>query len=539
MSRTFAEGSKLTVRYRKVGDASWKSGHALLRIRPEWSEAAPTGQGLPVAAFAGSLFDLTPDSTYELELTLQEPGQATRVMTTSASTRALPPAAGAVTKVATPTTLRSVLNGINPGDVVELDNGAYNNLDFYIDRSGTAAQPIYIRGKTRTGVVVSNGSKLIQLRGASHLIIENMTLRGSGVDSGTAASSQGIQFHSGWAGQSFVTLRDLDITGVDVGVIADAAVNSVLVYNCKLTGNNTWTQSLIETNATWNDDGLRLPGQGNVAFENTLYGFGDSFAVAADIHSAAVHFYRNLVKMTGDDAFEADYGTRNLSFYDNHISNCGTLLSMDPVYGGPLYCFRNVVINSMRGPYKLNSQNSGFLIYNNTVVRTEGRTGWGWVQFNNGSQENWAYVNNLLIYRGTTGKVMAIESTGMTQMDFSNNGWFPNGQVWWSSTGGSYGTVSEAIASGVRTHTPLFGTATRRHVNDVVTTADPFAQSVVLGPNHLTEVTTTYVPALVAGSSPKAAGLALSNVTDGFSGTAPDMGAIITGRALPRWGAAR
>lgn len=536
MSRTFPEGTTLTLRYRRVGDTAWRVGHPLMRIRPEWSDAAPTGLGLPVAAFAGSVFDLIPGSRYELELTLTEPGQSAQVVTTPADTRALPPAAGAATKTATPATLRSVLDGLNPGDVLELADGNYA-IDFYIDRAGTAAQPIYIRGQSRGGVVVSSSTRAIQLRGASHLVIENMTLRGTGVDSGTAASSHGVHFHDGWAGQSFVTIRDLDIVGVDVGVVASATVNSVLIYNCRLTGNNTWSQTSIETNATWNDDGIRLPGEGNVAFENTLYGFGDSFAVIAGVHSAAVHFYRNLVKMTGDDAFEADYGTRNLSFYDNHITNCGTLMSMDPVYGGPVYCFRNVAINTMRGPFKLNSNNSGFLIYNNTMVRTEGRTGWGWVQFNNGRLDNWAYVNNLLIYRGTTGHLMAMESTGMTVMDFSHNGWFPDAATWWSNTGSSFSTMTDAIRMGQRAHTPLFGTGTVRHQNDVVTTTDPFAVPVVLGASHLNEVTATYTPALASGSTPRGAGLALPNVTDGYSGTAPDMGAIMTGRPLPRWGA--
>ncbi len=537
MSRTFANGARLAVRYRKISESTWKSGHPLMRIRPEWSETETTGSGLPVAAYAGTVFDLTPGTGYELELTLTEPGQSTQTMTTSATTRALPAVAGAANKTATPATLRGMLDGLNPGDVLELDNGSYSNLDFYIDRSGSASQPITIRGKSRAGVIVTNPSRVIQLRNASHLVIENMTLRGSGVDSGTAASSQAVQFHNAWAGQSFVTLRGLDISGVDVGVVADGTINSVLVYNCRITGNNTWTQSLIETNATWNDDGIRVPGEGNAVFENTLYGFGDTFAVASGIHSAAVHFYRNLVKMTGDDAFEADYATRNIGFYDNHVSNCGTLLSMDPVYGGPLYCFRNIAINTMRGPYKLNSPNSGFMIYNNTVVRTEGRTGWGWVQFNNGSQESWTYVNNLLIYRGGS-KLMAFEPGGATLLDFTHNGWYPNGSTWWRSTGGSYNSVTEARA-GLPATTPLFGTSTARHQFDVVTSADPFATSITLGASHLNEVTTTFTPTLAAGATAKNAGRAIANVTDGHSGAAPDIGAIISGRALPHWGADR
>jgi hypothetical protein len=541
-SRLIASTSRLTVRYKKTSDSAWQIGHPLLRIHPEWSEGDPSPVGGPVDGFAGSLFDLTPGTNYDIELTLDEPGQTAKSMLATATTRALPAIAGAANKTANPSNLRTVLNGLNPGDVVELDNGAYNNVDFYVDRSGTSSQPIYIRGKSRTGVVVTHSSRVIQLRTVSHMVIENMTLQGTGVDSGTAASSRAVEFYSGNPGQSFVTFRDLDVVGVDVGIIANDTINSILIYNCKMTGNNTWNQADIESNATWNDDGIRCPGEGNAVFDNTMHGFGDCFSVAGGIHSAAVYYYRNLVTMTGDDAFEGDYSTRNIGFYDNHITNCGTLLSCDPVYGGPLYCFRNIAINTMRGPYKLNATNSGFLIYNNTVVRTEGRTGWAWNQGNNGPLRNWAYRNNVLIYRGANLQTLAMESSYCDPMDFSNNAWFPNGKVWWTNSGNnmSFNTVTEAIANGARVPiTPVFSTSTKRHDNDVLTVSNPFVPTITLGATHLTEITTTITPTIAGGSAPKNSGTPIAGVTDGYSGGAPDMGAIISGRTTPRWGALR
>jgi hypothetical protein len=59
---------------------------------------------------------------------------------------------------------------------------------------------------------------------------------------------------------------------------------------------------------------------------------------------------------------------------------------------------------------------------------------------------------------------------------------------------------------------------------------------VSLGANHLAEVTTLQVPAIATGATPKNAGVAIPNITDGYSGSAPDMGAIIAGRAVPTWG---
>jgi len=362
-------------------------------------------------------------------------------------------------------------------------------------------------------------------------------MEGSGTDSGTDASSVAVSFWDG-AVQELVTFRNLDIRGVDQGIIGHGTVRSVLVYDCTLTGNNVWESAFVESNLTWNDDGITLPGEGNCAFSNTLRGFGDSFAVRDGVESAAVYFYRNRITMTGDDSFEGDYATRNIAFYDNYITNASTLLSLDPLWGGPLYCFRNVAVNTVRGPFKLNDTNSGFLIYSNTIVRTEGTTGWGWVQFNNGGLRGWAYRNNILVYRGGTAAILAVESSDNDPIDFTHNAWYPDGSVWWSSSGGSYASIADAL-SGLPATTPLFGTATSRHEGDVTLASEPFATAITLGPDHLTEVSTADVPSLAADTGAKNAGTEVPNVTDGYAGAAPDMGAIIEGRPVPAYGAAR
>lgn len=532
--RAFSTATTIALEYRLASTSQWRAAHPLARIRPDFSEPGPVG---PVDAFAGSIFDLLPGQAYDVRLTLNEPGRPPQIAVRQLATRALPAAAGTPNKTATPANLVSRLASLDPGDVLELAVGNYTNLGLQITRSGTAEQPIIIRGASKTGTVLSSASRVLQILGASHVIIENLTLQGSGTNSGTNASSRGIEFWDGAPGQTQITLRNLRMVGVDVGIKAFDTVLGVLVYDSELIGNNVWTQAEIESNATWNDDGICLPGEGNCVFNNTLRGFGDSFAVIQDTLSAAVYFYRNLVRMTGDDAFEADYGTRNIAFYDNHITNCATLMSVDPVYGGPLYCFRNIAINTMRGPFKLNSTSSGFFIYNNTIVRTEGTTGWGWVQFNNGELRNWGFRNNVMIYRGG-GNTVAIESGGCDPIDFSHNAWFPDRAVWWSNSGVSYDSVTAAIAgAGQPVTTPIFGNATRRNQFDVLTAVDPFVTPVTLGATHLGEVLTQFSPVLAAGSTPKNTGTPIANITDGFSGAAPDMGAVIEGRPLPQFGA--
>lgn len=531
---TAAADASATVRYRGPGETGWRTGHPLVRIVPAWN--GTDGPVPPVDALAGTIFDLEPGTPYEIEVTVTRPSGVDTIRTV-ASTRALPGPGGPATVRATPgSNLRTLLDALEPGDVLEIANGTYDVPDgIPLDVAGTPDAPITIRGESRDGVVLrrSRGAAIVLLR-ASHVVVEDLTIEGSGVDSFTSGStSLGIDF---WDGNphEFVTLRRLRIRGVDQGIVASSPLRSVLIHDCELSGNNLWNKEFVDSSRTWDDDGIRIPGEGNCAFHNTLHGFGDSLAVSNGVLSAGVYFYRNRITMTGDDACEGDYGTRNIGFYDNHVSNASTLLSLDPVWGGPFYCFRNIAVNTGRGPFKLNSQQSGFLIYNNTIVRTEGEIPVGWIQYNNGNLRNWSYRNNILVYHGT-GDPLVFEAGGNDPIDFTHNAWYPDGEVSWSSTGGDAPSFA-AIRLKLYETAPVFGTSRHRHDGDVVVAAEPFATPLPLGADYLSEVTTQYVPTLGATSAARNAGTPIPNVTDGHSGTAPDMGAIISGRPAPAWG---
>jgi hypothetical protein len=525
------------VRYRPTSGSTWSIGHPLYRIRPNDTT-------VPVSdAFAGVITGLVPGVQYTVEVTVDVGGSPV-VKTLVATTRALPGPAGPPNKIvpagSTESQVQTIFDGLQPGDVLQFANGTYDIDNAQINTAvGTDAQPIYIRGESRDGVVLRAAQdNVLKLMNAQNVIIENMTLQGSGVDSGKNASSEGVRFWDTFT-QEKITIRRVTMRGVDKGVVTDGILRSLLVYDCTLMGNNVWDQSFLETGIGWNDDGVRCPGQGNAVFNNTLSGFGDSFAMNDGVQSAGVHFYRNVILWTCDDSYEGDYGYRNLTFYDNHIENAMTLASFDALYGGPAYVFRNVAINIGRGPYKLNSPNSGLFIYNNTLVRTNGMPNssgdnWGWTQFNNGSQIAWAYRNNILIYRGT-GNPLKMESTGNNPIDFTNNAWYPDGQIWWSNSGGSYTSLASTYA-GLPATTPVFGTSTHRHQDDLISESNPFTTNIVLGSDYLTKITTFYTPTLASGSAPRGKGVAIPGVTDGFTGSAPDMGAVITGLGAPTWG---
>lgn len=524
-----------TVRYSTDG-AVWADAHPLYRIVPAYS-STPAAVS---AAFAGVIVDLQPGTQYEVEVTVSD-GVNSTVQTLLHTTRALPAAAGsatiAITAGSTAAQIQSAINGASPGDVVEFANATYSlSTPVQINVSGTEAQPIYIRGASRAGVTLSAASgEAFYLVGASHLVIENMTIQGSGSDSGTAASSVGIKSWNGAAADR-ITIRNVTMTGVDRAVTLPALAQQALVYDCAFTGNNLWNTTFLESNITWNDDGVMLAGSGNCAFNNDIAGFGDSFSVNDGATNVGCHFYRNRVSFTCDDGFEADYAVRNITFYDNRIQNSMTFVSCDPLYAGPLFVFRNVSINTGRAPYKLNDTQAGMFFYNNTVVRQLGYGSgdtWPWVQFNNGALRNWGYRNNILVCKGDAGgKLLAIEASGNDPIDFTHNAWYPDGAIWWSISGGSFASLATAKA-GIGATAAVFGAATKRHENDLISEADPFATDVTLGATYDVQVTTEYEPALDAASTLKAAGVAIAGITDGYSGAAPDIGAVIAGRSAP------
>jgi hypothetical protein len=398
-------------------------------------------------------------------------------------------------------------------------------------------------------------NRVIHILDASNVVIENMSLQGSGVDSGPAATSNGISFFDGTATpQRRITIRNIIMTATDTGIRANHEITEFLGYDNTMVGNNTWTAidptqgvRLIDSNATWDDDAMNISGFGNVAFNNTIRGFGDNFSVDPQqliSDSIGIHFYRNDVQMGGDDGFEADGGHRNITFYDNRLRNTMTFLSLDPLFGGPLVAARNIVINTGRTPFKWNSPNSGQFVYNNTIIRTLGKykvqdnvptAESGWYQANNGDQRSYGYRNNLLVYRGvnTPLQTIRLDNSGHDPVDFTHNSWFPNAIFQWPE--GNFPNLASA-QNGLPATNPVFSGLTHRQSQDNITVSNPWTVSVDLGVDYHTEVLTAYTPILAPGTTPKNSGVVIPNITDGFTGGAPDRGAIIEGRPIVQYG---
>ncbi|NUP87812.1 MAG: hypothetical protein HUU30_18955, partial [Burkholderiaceae bacterium] len=529
-SRALAAGSTAHAWFKTSGSATWRDAGLLYQVKD--AEGAAPGE----AGFAGFILDATPGTTYDLRVDITEPGVGSWQLNSAHATRALPPegaspsGAGIVRNCSTAAAFTSALASAVPGDVIVLANGTYtvNSLNF--NSPGTAANPVVIRGASRTGaVIVCTSGHLLQLSG-SHTVIEHLTLRGSRVDSGTASASRGIVFSG--ARRTNNTIRHCTFDGFDRGIKAFDPVDGMLVYDCEFIGNNTH-DTLVSGDATgqgWSDDGVGMPGTGNCVWNCTFSGHGDVIKLGDQSHaerSRACYVHHIYVKWSADDGTEFDDAGGNCALYNSIICNTATAFSADGTYGGPFGIVRNVFINQARHPMKLTSTSQGVRMWNNTIVSTnkisaDHNRG---LRIPNAVNHGLDYRNNLLTYRGSGDLVYGNGS--LPGLAISNNAWYPNRAVQWTSSSGSHGSVETARAA----LAPVMS-------GDIAVPADPFATPITLGATFATRYDGHTNATLAAGSTARNGGVPLPGITDGFSGHAPDVGAFVSGQAFGTVGCA-
>jgi hypothetical protein len=139
--------AQVGVRYRQLSTVTWSTAMNLFRVRAE----SVGGRVVP-QQFAGSIFDLQPATTYEIELrAIDADGAVDQTVVVQATTRGVPsdPATPSPKTVSDAAGLQAALDAAQPGDVITLLEGIYRRT-FEIAASGTAANPIVIAVRART-----------------------------------------------------------------------------------------------------------------------------------------------------------------------------------------------------------------------------------------------------------------------------------------------------------------------------------------------------------------------------------------------------
>jgi hypothetical protein len=512
--------AQATLQYRRQGTSTWTSASPLLRIRPDTvgTESPPGDYGLPppIEQFAGSIFGLDPGTTYEIQVAITDPDGGGGLQTVTGGTRPAPklvPTNAIAVPVSNDAQLTSALTNAVPGHVIELAAGTYRG-PFTLSRSGTADNPILLHGSSSDQVFIdATGANYGLTVSGSHVYVEGITISGS--DWGARLS-----------GSDGIVVRKMRFRSVNKGIDArNGTHRNFYICDNVLEGRFLWPNV---SSSTWDQEGIVVTGQGHVVCHNTLSGFGDALGLHQDtaIPNAAIDFFGNEVLWTGDDGLEIDYGHRNIRVFDNRITNSGMGVSVQPSWGGPIYIFRNVLVNQAHSPYKFNNDPTGILVFNNTSIRSNGPGNYGgsaWAQL--GYQQangDWSYVanfkfiNNLVVGATTPAKFTSDIILG--NIDY--NGWSPNGTFILSQ---SYASLAD-----VQTRSP-------HEANGRILASQSFAGFTALGPDYTIFAAPANVQ-LSPGSNAVDAGLLLANINDSFQGNAPDLGAWELGKPVPIYG---
>jgi hypothetical protein len=602
----------VAVSYRHMGEPTWTTGLPLLRIGNERINENAL-QYMTPNGFAGSIFDLDPASEYEARFVLTDPdgveGTAEHVVAVRTRGEPMPAVGGKVYHVYPPDykgerqdpaftgLLAAYYTGsshsdnfntfpprVQPGDTILVHAGVYkddryrygggglgtvSSGTYFLTQSGTAERPIVIKA-AGDGDTVFDGDgayNLFNVMAANYNYFEGLTIRNTEL-----AFLGGLKHIAGSSGLTIKRSRFEDVaraihtdwSGSKDYYIAD----NVMVgrfsgdYLMGFTG-RTWTKLPEYNPRLVSEYAVKVYGSGHVVAHNAISNFHDGVDVATygnpdgapnpirDRLPVSIDFYGNDISNVEDNCIEADGGAHNIRIFRNRCFNHGhRALSVQPMFGGPVYFLRNVVYHAPEGgAVKFTASSAGIVVYHNTLIAP--------IKPMLLAASNVHYRNNLILGKSETLETFAVETnTNYSSSDY--NGFRPNegaefsfewstppltmranfpGEPAMRST--QQQSQFEAKFREQRRFRTLseYADASGQDRHSVLVDYDVFVAVAPPGPDPRT----LYRPAdfdfrLRPGSTAVDAGVGLPGINDDFTGGAPDLGAYEVGHPLPAYG---
>ena len=498
--------ASISVRYRPMGQTAFHDAMPLYRVRPETSDMSVPEQ------FAGSIFELAPATTYEIELHAVDPDGLDDTRMTTIATRPVPgdPATPHVVNVTDASTLQHALDAAAAGDVITLAAGTYHG-EFAIHASGTEDNPIVIRGVDQDTVILdgdATGANVLEVYG-SDTHVESLTIQ---------HDNRAIRFQGVGATRNVV--RRVHIRDVVLGIGSREMQSSFYLCDNELEGRLSWPAVYRDDGGMHaNDDGIHVEGNGHVVCHNRIAGFGDAMKVETDL-ARAVDFYGNDVLSAYDNGVELDTTSGNARAFRNRFTNTYATISVQPIYGGPAYILRNIVVNVADEQIKWHglgtgSGPTGVIVMHNTFV-TAGHA----IQTSTSATSHYMILRNNL-WIGTTqtdGRTIQWDAP-IDHGDLDYDGFAPDGVMHFL---GLTNYASFAAMQSAGTY----------EAHGVLLSGTVFASLTTPTDYH------TMLPSpdatLGASSSAIDRGTPISGMA--FMGAAPDLGALELGCATPIYG---
>jgi hypothetical protein len=463
---------------------------------------------------------------------------------------------------------------VEPGDIILVHAGVYKDNRFtysgfdrtiaaygtpfdgtyYLTRSGTPDKPIVIRA-AGDGEAVFDGDgchNLFNVMAANYNYFEDITVRNTNV-----AFLVGLK---NIAGASGFTLKRSRLENIGRGVQAEwsGSKNFYIADNVFIGRHDpdrlqTWWEAGVWSKfpdfpaPITSEYAVKVYGQGHVVAWNYVANWHDGIDIAtygnpdgtpdeiADRVPVAIDFHNNDFSNITDNCIEADGGARNIRVFNNRCLNSATgAFSAQPIFGGPLYIYRNLAYNTASGgPLKFVDTPAGVLVYQNTFI------GQGALM---GPASNVHFRNNLILGDGWADPVLNLSTfTNYSTSDY--NGFRPNENVenafqWNSPPFETPVDYSGKLVARRFRSLEEYQAETKQEQNSILVDYDVFVN--VRVPDK-SDPQRLYRPEevdfrLKPGSAAIDRGVILPSITDGFTGNAPDLGAFELDRTVPHYG---
>src|SRR3954469_9227408 len=466
---------------------------------------------------------------------------------------------------------------------------------YYLTADGTPERPIAIKG-AGDGEVIFDGAgnfALFDVKAADYNYFEGITFRNADI-----AIWAGTQFAIGSKGLTVKHCRFEDVgSGIftnysgssnfyigDNWFIGRDDPNHVIGWNGTFWQpfNGVEGQKFPPVMASY--VAVKVYGPGHVIAYNYVANFHDGIDIETygnpdgsaaeggpayppkaywDKRPVAIDFYNNYMTNFHDNPFEADGGMHNVRIMRNMMINSAShAFCNQPVVGGPTYWVRNIAYHLPGGSTRLRGGAAGVLFYNNTILSETAAQG--------ASNVHWR--NNLFLGENSAPAIFSVNTyTNYSSSDY--NGFRPNpgattafqwnsppagvsadynvvtanpqgaGAAAGAGTGAGRGGATPARRLETRAFPTLaeYSAATKQDQHSVAVDYDIFTNVPRLDAQERSKVQKVYKAedydfSLKAGSAAVDRGTPLPGITSGFTGSAPDLGALERGTPAPHYG---
>jgi hypothetical protein len=289
---------------------------------------------------------------------------------------------------------------------------------------------------------------------------------------------------------------------------------------------------------------VKLYGPGHVVARNAIAYFHDAIGISTygtpesdpERRASSIDIYNNDMHVMNDDFVETDGGVHNVRVFNNRGVNAAQGgYSAQPVFGGPVYFYRNLLYHVPSGvAFKFSAKPAGLFVWHNTVIGEH---------LLGDPSANLHFRNNLFLGRDTPGRgiLMLANSTAHNTTDY--NGYRPNRDVqaqyrFFKPKPGR--NVYEPAREDWQVFSTLkdFQTATGQEHHSMEVEFDIFEN--LSPPDRRSRYAVYHAADLNFALNPRSkavdAGVVIPTINEDFTDQAPDLGALEMGKPIPHYG---